>query len=78
MGTCKLNHTVSTNIQHKLMSPFIKQHAYKLCSAEPDFLQLGEAMVVSALAGGGLPGEGTEGEGNTTAIAAAGRAPKFL
>jgi hypothetical protein len=35
-------------------------------------------MAVPALAGGGLPGEGTEGEGNTTAIAAAGRAPKFL
>lgn len=60
------------------MRPFIKQHAYKLCSAEPDFLHFGEATVVSALVGGGLPGEGAKGEGNTTAIAAAGRAPKFL
>jgi hypothetical protein len=72
-------HYNSTNMKCKLTTSFIKQqHAYKLCGAESDFLQLGEAMAVSALAGGGLPGEGTEGEGNTTAIAAAGRAPKFL
>jgi hypothetical protein len=67
------------NMQCKLRTSFIKQqHAYKLCGAESDFLQLGKAMAVSALVGGGLPGEGTKGEGNTTAIAAAGRAPKFL
>jgi hypothetical protein len=72
------SHYSSINIQCKLMNSFIKQHAYKSCGAEPDFLQLGEAMALSVLVGGGLPGEGTEGEGNTTAIAAAGRAPKFL
>jgi len=71
-------HYSSTHTQCKLISSFIKQHAYKSGDAEPDFLQLGEAMAVSLLVGGGLPGEGTEGEGNTTAIAAAGRAPKFL
>ena len=68
----------STNIRCKLIRSFNKQRAYKSCGAEPDFLQLGEATAVSLLVGGGLPGEGTEGEGNTTAIAAAGRAPKFL
>jgi hypothetical protein len=65
-------------MQCKLTTSVIKQHAYKLWGAESDFLQLGEAMAVSALVGGGLPGEGTEGEGNTTAIAAGRWAPKFL
>lgn len=72
------SHYSSIHIQCKLISSFIKQRAYKSCDAEPDFLQLGEATAVSLLVGGGLPGEGTEGEGNTTAIAAAGRTPKFL
>jgi hypothetical protein len=72
------SHYSSKSMQCKLTTSFIKQHAYKLCGAESDFLQVGEAMAVSALVGGGLPGEGTKGEGNTTAIAAAGRAPKFL
>jgi hypothetical protein len=72
------SHYSSTYIQCKLISSFTKQRAYKSCDEESDFLQLGEATAVSLLVGGGLPGEGTEGEGNTTAIAAAGRAPKFL
>ena len=54
-----------------------KQHAYKSLGAELDF-RSGEDVAATALLGGGLPGDGTEGEGNTTAIAAAGRAPNFL
>ena len=81
MDTCqKFNLTTALYIYilWKQLSSFIKQHAYKSYGAEPDFLQLAEAMAVAVLVGGGLPGEETEGEGNTTAIAAAGRAPKFL
>jgi len=72
------SHYSSIHTQCKLISSFNKQHAYKSCDAGSDFLQLGEATAASLLVGGGLPGEGTEGEGNTTAIAAARRAPKFL